>query len=1223
MRFTKIPLIATLMAVALSLLIVLPTIAQTSDITDGRGGDRSGLSVGVFDDINDAQLAKLRPTTFTDWPGTAPVPPPHIPIEAGTDPTNIGAGVNGVHDDGDPAFLADRRVDPQDTFFRNTLYVSNNVGAFNTVLVNVAHDPALTGNNADGRNCVQNNPNTQDVNERLVGTANVTASVRNNRSGQSITMEMVVAAGGANSQAFFKVVEQGDTVTIGTGDEAREVPFTQHGGPTWCENDKTRDYDATPDDDTDEPTPVEVETQATAAQYNPTGFAATGGDRPPVVQEIATLLARHGDRITITVSGQSGSVELTVDGDGPDFTAITPEDNDVTRPSRLTYSFEVRDDDSGLRHDGESVISNDGDYEEINPDGDPHLETEPLSVDTEAQVAANGPAADIDVNIATNPMNGTPPNDERDISASGTWSIAGSRAGVAYAFTASGADKSDGSYLYQLRARDRAGNWSETDGDDDRLAPGDQPFVFRVDDTDPDLVEARTGISYDTEKNEEEVDRSYIALTFNSFGVGGADALGDVNTDNITVVGHNVVGYIHPSRAPAINRNQAAPTRDEFPPTAVSYSAAEPATTRPSSSEVSAARNADPRTAEQNATLLLQGRWEQYTADSADTTVAPTPPATAEPSATECASTADTDDDNIELCGRWTQYKIDDALYDSAVEAEEKAETAWEEALAAFNKAANPGTDIRDETITEPRATVYIELAEDLASDATPTVQVVGGAVYDLAGNTNGAETLNEADDWIAPKLTVTVTGTAPDRQVANAKSGSFTVDVTADEDVSRPTLYFVSLSAALNEDEDGYDYTIGALDQAGSLTAQEDENHWNRKYKVSSGDLSVFDDGLVGVIVVTDDDEDNSGATAGWSPRSHRDAVAPTAGKKLDPGKMDDADLLIEIDRLVEEAGKVFVTPRSDSDGEETESSNPFVKLDFSSEGREYEVCPAGTAEAPFKCGGEGEDANPAAEYKDSHSRVEVVEITVNGDDAYANLARIDSNEFSLVMRDLEVGEYKVWYAVADDAGNESDEGNFTFDVLPRQPYEIDVTPGWNLISLPATPLEPAIGSVLANNPYISPVLGYQQGDWVTAIQEEDGTWRGRLTEITGGYGYWIHARTFETIETMLAETDPASTLPTVSVTQGWNLLGVLDVHQNDQGQAPGETTKDESGDETVGSGEADEYLSSIPWRVAYTYDTTASLWVKTVPKDASDDEIVNGNGYWVWSNTPSTLAP
>ena len=90
MRFTKIPLIATLMAVALSLLIVLPTIAQSSDITDGRGGSPASLSVGVFDDIEDAQLAKLVVSDpfdgFLAYGSTAsPVPLPYVPIDGDPD----------------------------------------------------------------------------------------------------------------------------------------------------------------------------------------------------------------------------------------------------------------------------------------------------------------------------------------------------------------------------------------------------------------------------------------------------------------------------------------------------------------------------------------------------------------------------------------------------------------------------------------------------------------------------------------------------------------------------------------------------------------------------------------------------------------------------------------------------------------------------------------------------------------------------------------------------------------------------------------------------------------------------------------------------------------------------------------------------------------------------------------------------------------------------------
>ena len=167
-----------------------------------------------------------------------------------------------------------------------------------------------------------------------------------------------------------------------------------------------------------------------------------------------------------------------------------------------------------------------------------------------------------------------------------------------------------------------------------------------------------------------------------------------------------------------------------------------------------------------------------------------------------------------------------------------------------------------------------------------------------------------------------------------------------------------------------------------------------------------------------------------------------------------------------------------------------------------------------------------------DSHDTVTVTEITLNGEDVMAHLNRVSATQFSLVLRDLAVDSYKVAYVAEDEAGNEMDDGEFSFEVNERQPYEIEVQPGWNLISLPATPVEAAIGDVLANNQYISPVLGYQQGDWVTAIREEDGTWRGRLETIDGGYGYWLHARTFESIETMLTEVDPAGTLPTVQVT-------------------------------------------------------------------------------------------
>ena len=1205
------------MAVALSLLIVLPTIAQTTELTDGKQSN-GAITAGVFDDIRDAQLAKLASSGFPDV-----TPVPFVPVT--TTPAPIGGVTEGQHGNGDEAYLANRAIDPQNTFFRNTLYVSNNhmddnddrsgdteaaitVGAFNTVLINVANDPVLTGTNADELTCVQNNTATSDVNERQAGNALVTATVKNNSSGESITMELVGVDGGANSQAFFKVVEEGATIDHDSDPLTDEVEFRQHGGPTWCDDNKERDYVADPENAPDTVTQVQTETAATSAIYVPVDMPGINdvplaGDAPPPQQEIATIFADHGDRLTVTTSGGSGQIELVVDGEGPEFTAVTPDDNAVTRSSRLTFSFEVRDDDSGLRHDGESVISNDGDLEEINPDGDHALHSEPLSEDPGTSVSANGAAADIDVNVVVNPRSGDVVTYD-DISASGTWRMAGNRAGVAYAFSASGADRSDNPYLYQLVATDRAGNTAMTDAESG--TPNEaEPYVFRVDDEEPDLLGVRTGISWDTEDNVEVVDRSYVALTFGD-GPTGEDALGEVDMDNIRVVGHTIVDVIHPSKAPEINRNTEMATS---PPTGPApQEPTEPGVVTMPSVSV-AGTLADGTTTYTLTPDTSCGISSTGTTPTSAEVIA----ATIAVSATPGLGTDETDPATA-YCALWTTYRT----YLVNQEAYVAAKAVYDNYHQYGRE--NPGRDIEKGWITEPRSRVYLELAEDLAADAEPDVVVVGGAVFDLAGNTNDAKTV-EAADWIAPSLTVVVTGTANDRPVVN-EDGSFSVDVRSDEDLNRrPVVFFVAIMPdqtkggdTTTTSDDEYKYTIMDVDEASPLTQQEDENHWAKNYRRTSIDIALGADSgkLIGIIVLGEDGEDNSGATAGWTPGTHQNAANPADTNSLNLVKMDGANLLIEIDeefnnKVATDIGEV--TPRSD-DKETTESANPFVKLDFAGEDGEYDL------------GG----------YEDSHDTVTVTEITLNGDDVMSSLNRVNATQFSLVLRDLAVGTHKVEYVAEDEAGNEMDDGVFTFKVNERQPYEIEVQPGWNLLSFPATPVEPGIGDVLASNQYISPVLGYQEGDWLTAIREEDGTWRGRLMEITGGYGYWMHARTFESIETMLAEVDQAATLPTVPVTAGWNLLGVLDIFQNAEGDPPGQS--DAEGNFAAANYEADNYFSSIDWKVSYTYDTRQSLWVKatpgvggaSTPNDPGDDdtnEIVNGKGYWVWSPAPNTLVP
>ena len=57
----------------------------------------------------------------------------------------------------------------------------------------------------------------------------------------------------------------------------------------------------------------------------------------------------------------------------------------------------------------------------------------------------------------------------------------------------------------------------------------------------------------------------------------------------------------------------------------------------------------------------------------------------------------------------------------------------------------------------EPRARIYLELADELASDEEPTVQLLGGVFKDIAGNNNVTQSIKALDN-IAPGVSITIT---------------------------------------------------------------------------------------------------------------------------------------------------------------------------------------------------------------------------------------------------------------------------------------------------------------------------------------------------------------------------------------------------------------------------------------------------------------------------------
>ena len=1124
MRFTKIPLIATLLAGALSLLFLLPAFGQTSgeiERTEGRvtSGD---LQVGVYENLADAKVAKLVEDTYPpsankgDAGSRTFYRPPTTATEAtgGLAGVNVGSEivsglVTGAMRTADPAYGISPYTATRNTFFDSSLYIGGGkTGSYNTALITLRTDLV-----ADACDAGTDDPDTA-VDESTMPDAAAdypVAKVTNPSRGYDIDVPLAPAAFPEDSTPFI-------SGQVGYGTSPTET-YVQA-------------FFNVVDDTDDSLSRADKMVDGPNCYY----YARANGS-----MDFGQIGARHGDRLTVRITGQASNISLIVDAEGPEINLISPVDTSVVKSSNLSFRFDVRDPDSGLRHDGEYTLSNDGDPTSVNPDRDANRGSEPRSESAPSLFGVgNGKAADIQAvywnieNSATSDVGDRLTDSVRDTQAGGIditdqgrWAIIGGRAGVGYSFSATGNNFDSAKNALQFTATDRVGNMTTSDADLERT--GDQPYIFEVDDNKPTIenIDVRTGISYDNSDSEEEVNRSAIALKFSE-----PIKSGDIAVSRITVAGNSVTGVIQPNGAPIVYRAQSG--------------------------------DADP------ADCTLDERVSQDHDDNPDTP-------------------------NV--------------------------------MVANPNKC--PGTDIQDEKIADTRSLVFLQLEDALEADEDPAVTLLSGAVQDLAGNSVNTTSL-ESEDWIAPTLTVSVTGTKGDRPVAN-DDGAFVIAVTSDEDLSgRPRVVFAEIRATANaaDADNPYSYSVGpdiSNERDCNLTPDETDRSWSRSCGVGEQIVDGIT-GMVGVFVLAKDEDDNLAVVpTRWTPQGdpppntpgHRAAGSPPKpidGNAVDVQELQDAGLLIEIDNIFNSDGEdapaqqdptESVTPQSGDDAKKTESPNPFIHIDFEGEASEYD----------------------RGDFKDSHGTVTITEIKLGDDDATDRLSRVDRDEFSIVLRDLAVGKYTLTYKAEDDAGNEYNNGEFKFEVLARKPYKVNVKPGWNLISLPGAPENSGIADVLSSTEFLTPVLAYQNGDWLTARRTDDG-WDGSLTDIEAGYGYWVHAQTFETISTLLTEIDPASVPPTVPVTRGWNLLGVIDVDQSSAGSAPG------TGDN---ADEADNYFGSIPWKVAYSYDTQDSRWQRYTPKtevncrpgadadapEVCDLEIKNGQGYWVWSERPSTLVP
>ena len=509
--------------------------------------------------------------------------------------------------------------------------------------------------------------------------------------------------------------------------------------------------------------------------------------------------------------------------------------------------------------------------------------------------------------------------------------------------------------------------------------------------------------------------------------------------------------------------------------------------------------------------------------------------------------------------------------------------------------------------VLDTRNIVYITLSGALAGNAKPRLKSVGN-YSDAAGNPAAPHSVI-ATDKIAPSFTVTVTGAAgvAGRPVnKGAATSKLSVSVVSDEPLNAaPTIRFIDFkydaadSARLELDVVGTALTGVAT--AGAT------NTWSTSSTQAGSGVST---GLVGVHVTGTDKNGNAGKTPGLGA-----AIAVDVSTDLSKITLAEFDAVLP-------APTITMTPTVSSNT--TESTKPFIKIAFG-EAKEDQINTTGgdangAAATPVDSLSFAQVNAAAVKVEvDAHNAVTLTKLQlVDADGTITDLLGtqgvVSTDSFVVALPTLAVGTYTVKVNGTDDVGNKlATDSSYALTVKARAAYSVALSPGFNLISLPGDPTDPAIDSVLPSTHPATTVLSYQPdnaaGPWLVATRTSGTDWSANsantLTEVRSGHGYWVQTGAFTALKTMIPERDPSQVLPTFPVVAGWNLVGVVDLAVK----------------ATTATVAADTYFASITWTVAYTFDTQSNAWTK-ITKGGSG-VLNNGKGAWVWSEKKDVLAP
>ena len=553
-----------------------------------------------------------------------------------------------------------------------------------------------------------------------------------------------------------------------------------------------------------------------------------------------------------------------------------------------------------------------------------------------------------------------------------------------------------------------------------------------------------------------------------------------------------------------------------------------------------------------------------------------------------------------------------------------------------------------------------------MAADSTPTVRIVG-SVSDVAGNTTSSGT-KEADDGIAPTATLSVDKLLSDKKVtvtvetderirtlspdldlyisngpeANDESDAFTVENEDPDDSDSPLVLRDAAGNDLHSSGEiaDDDRLILRLSKAPILDGNGDGEVDHKDVVVSSGLVTeVTEDGVnaktgevkvmvdkVGGLVKddkitvtyrgTDPDpargEDGVPNPSGrqvsatsWTfvlnvSRNDRYAATATAedsSRNRRTGGIPDPTAagatVFEIDSMLAGGESAVTMPRHDAAGNLPVSiTDPFIiELTWDGERNEY----------------------PG----DSSSAVTLTKAELDGTDVLDTAAAQNDRSYRLGIREIGLGDHVLKYNAEDALGNTNAVDRvlrFTVQAVPT--WDLELSAGMNLISLPADPANTSVNDLFGAVEQIELVFTFDGGQSLVALRNADapGEFVGALDRIDSQHAYWVSSSNAAKVEINIPPTSQLAPPPYIAVTGGqWNLLPVISLEPVDAGAAPGTEI------------DADTYLGDF--RTAFGWNGRS--WSKIDPDPAGEDRLTTGPkvkvgmGYWVLYDEDAIITP